>query len=79
MSADLATLLRKADLVLAKQDLILARLDQQAQVGKPGLTQRAFAKLIGKSPRTVARKIASKEIRSVKGLLPYSEARKFLS
>lgn len=66
-------------LVSAKLDLVLAKLDELNHAGKPGMTQVAFAKMIGKHPRTVNRMVASKLIRLERGLIPHSEVRKFLS
>lgn len=79
MTAELTTLSRKIDLVIAKTDVVLAKFDELWAAGKPGMTQRAFAKLIKQSPRTVARMVKSKRIRLEKGRVPHSEARKFLS
>lgn len=71
--------MRHIDLLSAKQDLVLAKLDELSSTGKPGLTQRQFAKLINRSPRTVARMVGAKRIRLERGLVPHCEARKFLS
>lgn len=79
MSAEPATLERKIDAMMAKLDLALARIDQAMATGTPGLTQKAFAKLLGCSARTVARRVAAKQIRLQHGLVPWSEAQKFLS
>lgn len=83
MTAELANLERKLDAAIAamhaKFDIVLARLAEMNKAGKPGLTQREFAKLIGKTPRTVSRMVADKRIRLEKGLVPNSEVKKFLS
>lgn len=71
-TTDLGTLSAKLDLVLAEVRAMSAR-------GKPGMTQRAFAKELGVHPRTVCRMVRRKEIRLVKGRVPQSEAAKFLS
>lgn len=69
---DLSVIASKIDLLLAEVRAISAR-------GKPGMTQREFAKQIDVSPRTVLRMVRRKEIRLVKGRVPQSEAAKFLS
>lgn len=83
MTAELATLERKLGAATAtlsaKFDLVLARLDEMNRAGKPGLTQREFAKLLRKHPRTITRWLRGKKIRLEKGLIPHSEVRKFLS
>ncbi len=79
MTPDLLALERKVDLALGKFDLVLAKLDELNRVGKPGMTQVEFAKLISKDPRTVGRWVAAKKLRLEKGLIPHSEVRKFLS
>lgn len=83
MSAKLATLDRKLDAAVtalhAKIDLILTRVEALNTAGKPGLTQREFAKLIGVTPRTVTRWLANKQLRLEKGRVPHSEYRKFVS
>lgn len=83
MTAELASLERKFDAAIAamhaKVDLVLTRLAEMNSAGKPGLTQREFAKLIGKTPRTVARWVADKKIRLERGRVPHSEVKKFLS
>lgn len=66
-------------LILAKMDLILARMDTLTNRGRPGLTQVEFAKLTGKHPRTVNRWVKMKRIRLVKGCIPNDEVQKFLS
>lgn len=58
---------------------VLRRLDQQNAPLEPSLTRVAFAKRIGKSINTVSRWVASGKIKTRAGLIPASEARKFLS
>lgn len=79
MSEEVEALSRKLDLALAKIDLVLAKQAEASSAGKPSLTQRQFAKLINRSPRTVARLVGAKRIRLERGLVPHCEARKFLS
>lgn len=83
MTAELATLERKLDSATAtlnaKFDLVLSRLDEIRRTGKPGVSQREFAKLIGVTPRTVVRWVKAKKIRLEKGRVPHSEAKKFFS
>lgn len=66
-------------LLCAKLDILTAKFDAEHCAGKPGLTQREFAKLMRKHPRTVNRWIAEKKLRLEKGLIPNSEVRKYLS
>lgn len=63
----------------ARLDLVLTKLDEIARTGKPGMTQRAFAKLVGKDARTISRWVKDKKIRLEKGMVPNSEVRRFLS
>jgi hypothetical protein len=83
MGAELAILERKIDTATAtlnaKVDLVLSRLDEMNHAGKPGLTQREFAKLLKKHPRTITRWVTDKKLRLEKGMVPHSEVRKFLS
>jgi hypothetical protein len=79
MTAELAVIERRFDVLNAKFDLVLSKLDLLARTGKPGLTQRQFAKAIGVSPRTVARMVKARKIRLEKGRVPNSEVQKFLS
>lgn len=83
MGADLATLERKVDAVVATQramfELVLAKLDAMDTAGKPGITQVEFATLIKVHPRTVCRWVKAKKIRLERGLVPNSEVRKHLS
>lgn len=58
---------------------VLRRLDEIAKPLQPPLTRKAFGTLVHKSPRTVTRWIEQKKIRTEKGMIPASEARKFLS
>jgi DNA-binding transcriptional regulator YdaS (Cro superfamily) len=76
MTAELAALERRLSV---KFDLVLSRLDAIQNVGKPGLTQRQFARTIGVSPRTVARMVKGRRVRLEKGRVPNSEVAKFLS
>lgn len=83
MTAELATLQRRLDTATtslnAKFDLVLAKLDEMHVTGKPGMTQREFAKLLRVTPRTISRRIKAKKLRLEKGLIPNSEVRKHLS
>ena len=79
MTAELAALARKVDLLTAKQDLVLTKLDELNRTGKPGITQAEFAALMKKHPRTVSRWIRGKKLRLERGLVPNSEVRRFLS
>lgn len=83
MTAELATLDRKLDAAVtalhAKIDLLLTRVEALNTAGKPGLSQREFAKLIGKTPRTITRWVKDKKLRLEKGRVPNSEVRKFVS
>lgn len=79
MTAELATLERKVDAVLAKVDIALAQIGQISRIGHRGLTQVEFAKLIKVHPRTVQRMIDDKRIRLEKGRVPWAQAEKFLS
>ena len=79
MTADLMALERKVDLALAKTDLVLARLEEMSQAGKPGMRQIDFARLMKVNKRTVARWVAGKKLRLEKGLIPNSEVKKFLT
>lgn len=83
MSANLVTLERKVDnatkTLNAKFDLVLAKLDEMNRAGKPGMTQVAFAKLVGRAPRTISRWVHDKKIRLEKGMVPHSEVRRHLS
>lgn len=71
MTANLDTLSAKLDLVLAEVRAIKAE-------KKPGLTQAAFAKLIGKHPRTIARMIGDKRLRLKNHLVPQEEVQRFV-
>lgn len=65
--------------VMAMLGEVLRRLDQMTAPLEAPLSRSAFAKLVHKSPRTVTRWIEQKKVRTEKGLIPASEARKFLS
>ncbi len=58
---------------------IEAKVDALVEKPKAHLTRRDFAKLANLSPRTVSRKIDAGLILTVKGRIPHSELRKFVS
>jgi hypothetical protein len=63
----------------AKCDLLIAKLDQIASTGKPGLSQADFARLVRVTPRTVCRWVRAKKIRLQKGRVPNEEVSRFLN
>lgn len=72
MTAELATL-------NAKLDLVLDRLDAINRTGKPGVSQAEFARMMKCSPRTVSRMVKDKRLRLEKGRVPNSEVKRYLS
>jgi hypothetical protein len=63
----------------AKLDLVLDRLDAINRIGKPGMSQAEFARLMKCSPRTVSRMVKDKRLRLEKGRVPNSEVKRYLS
>lgn len=57
---------------------ILRRLDS-AISPEPPLTQTAFAKRVGKHPKTISNWIKKKKLLTRGGMIPASELRKYLS
>lgn len=65
--------------IIAMLTEVLRRLDTLNTPLEAPLTRKAFGKRIGKSAHTISRWIRDRKVRTEKGMIPYSELRKFLS